>query len=102
MFSSKRNDYIEAKSVNIILFRWTKTRNIELELIPFFFIPFIEKKLQFLQRWLCLKKGFDFWTLLLISEYFNGTTIMKANLFKNLLGKLFYEKVRVRISKYTF
>ena len=39
MFSSKQNDYFEAKYVNTILFRWTKTRNIEVGLIPLFFIP---------------------------------------------------------------
>ena len=36
------------------------------------------------------KKRFDFSTLLLISEYStNGTTIIEANLFKNLLGNIF-------------
>ena len=32
-------DYIEAKTVNIILFRWTKSRNIALGIIPFFWFP---------------------------------------------------------------
>ena len=46
MFSSKQNDYFEAKYVNTILFRWTKTRNIEVGLISLILYS-LEKKYSF-------------------------------------------------------
>ena len=52
-------------------------------------IPLIAKNYSF-TKMAVSKKRFDFSTLLLISEYStNGTTIIEANLFKNLLGNIF-------------